>query len=70
MKLKYFNDNDDKYIRFIEEVGIPYLEEKQTWKELSESAEHLADYYANQHFYKKSCYYYRLAIDSRKKFQM
>ncbi|OEF99323.1 hypothetical protein BHF71_01660 [Vulcanibacillus modesticaldus] len=61
-------DNDKKEAhKYIEEKAIPYFIKKQFWREVSEYAEKLADYYNSDGHYKKSSQYYKLANDARKK---
>ena len=59
----------DKSLKFIEETGLTYLEEKKMWKELSETTKILANYFANQQHYKTAYQYCCLADSNRKKIQ-
>lgn len=64
------NIDQEQSRKYIEETAIRYLQEKQNWKELSEAAEKLSNYYANQQSYKKAQDYCCLANDARKHIQM
>ncbi len=66
LKLKYY-DNKEEIVKFIEETGLSYLEEKQAWSELSEATQKLANYYANQQHYKTAYHYCCLANDYKTK---
>ncbi|MFK3960594.1 helix-turn-helix domain-containing protein [Guptibacillus hwajinpoensis] len=55
------------YEVLLKEEAIPYFEEKQSWKYVTDYCEKLADYYNHSSQYKNASYYYRLANDARKK---
>jgi tetratricopeptide (TPR) repeat protein len=55
---------------FIEETVIPYFHSKKDWPFLIECYEKLANIYSKNFYYKKSSYYYQLAIEQRKKFMI
>ena len=69
LKLELYNEKE-KSINFLIETALPYLEEKQIWKDLSTVAERLAHYYANRHYYKQAYNYSFLAIEAIKKIEM
>jgi len=58
---------NSSYEYLLKEEAIPYFQDKQSWKYVTDYCEKLADYYNHHSQYKNASYYYRLANDARKK---
>lgn len=58
---------NSEYESLLKDEAIPYFQEKQSWKYVTDYCEKLADYFNHHSHYKNASYFYRLANDARKK---